>query len=477
MNELVQKYKKLSLPVKAGLWYTASNIIQRGISIITSPIFTRILTTEEYGMYSTYLSWQNLLSIFTCLNLYYGVFNKAMVKYPEDRDGYISSMQGLVLALCMLFTVLYIPFRDVFNSLFELSTVVVVMMIIEMAVTPMMQFWAGKNRFEYKYINVVTVTLVLAALSQASGVALVLISRQGAEARILANTVVEVVICGTIMVRQFRRNKAFFSKKYWSYALKFNIPLIPHYLSGSVLNQSDRIIIQKICGATSVALYSVGYSVSMLSQLVTNAISQAITPWMYECLTSKRYDEIDKKLRPIMFFVALLCFALMLFAPEVVWLFASEQYAESVYVIPPIAASVFFIYMYNVYSNFEFYFEKRGFIMVASLVSAVLNIILNLLFIPIYGYVAASFTTLICYVAYSFGHYFFSAYLARVHADGAKVFRFGGFAISSLLVLTLSVCSMFLYWNTLIRYTVIVVLAACCLLFRTRIIGILKSLR
>lgn len=118
MNKLYSKYKSLSTPVKAGLWYTICNFMQRGISIITSPIFTRILTTEEYGTYSIYLSWLNILSIFTSLNLYYGVFNKAMVKYSDDRTRYISSMQGLVLTLCCAFTLIYILFHDQFNGFF-----------------------------------------------------------------------------------------------------------------------------------------------------------------------------------------------------------------------------------------------------------------------------------------------------------------------------------------------------------------------
>lgn len=359
MEKLLSRYKSLSLPVKAGLWFSVCNILQRGISIITTPIFTRILTTEEYGTYSIYLSWLNILSVFTCLNLYYGVFNKAMVKYPNDRDRYISSMQGLVIVLCAGFTAIYTLFYRQLNAILGLSTSMVIMMIAEMMVTPMLQFWTGKKRFEYKYKSIVAVSLAKSALNPGLGILFVLISKAGAEARVFATVLVECIICGSIMVFQFIKGKAFYVKEYWEYAILFNIPLIPHYLSGSILNQGDRIVIQKLCGEADVALYSIGYNISMLSQLITNAIAQAITPWLYNCLKEKEYKDIDAKLMPIMALVALVCFILMLFAPEIVWIFASESYRDSVYIIPPIAASVFFIYMYSIYSNFEFYYEKN----------------------------------------------------------------------------------------------------------------------
>lgn len=477
MNKIYSKYKSLSIPVKAGLWYTICNFMQRGISIITSPIFTRILTTEEYGTYSVYLSWLNILSIFTSLNLYYGVFNKAMVKYPNDRKRYISSMQGLVLILCCAFTLVYALFRDQFNSIFELSSPMVIMMIIEMALTPMFQFWIGEKRFEYRYTSIVIVTVVRTIANPALGIIFVLMSRCGAEARILATVLVEIVIGGSIMIRQFVQGKSFFVKKYWKYALTFNIPLIPHYLSGSLLNQGDRIVIQKLCGASDVALYSIGYSISMLSQMVTNALSQAITPWLYNSLSRKNYKDIDRKLFPLMILVAIICFLLMLFAPEIVWIFASESYHDSVYIVPPIAASVFFIYMYNVYSNFEFYYEKRLFIVIASFSAATLNIILNILFVPLFGYVAAGYTTLVCYAIYAFSHYAFTVYICRRKAGITGVFKFKNFAMTSLLVIVFSFLASFLYKNTYIRYGFILAIIVIAFFFRNIIKSILKSVK
>lgn len=93
MRKIFKIYKKLSLPVKASLWYMLCSIFQKGISVLTTPIFTRIMTTEQYGLVTIYNSWESIITVFATLNFTAGVFNNAMIRYENDRDGYTSVMQ------------------------------------------------------------------------------------------------------------------------------------------------------------------------------------------------------------------------------------------------------------------------------------------------------------------------------------------------------------------------------------------------
>ncbi len=98
---------------------------------------------------------------------------------------------------------------------------------------------------------------------------------------------------------------------------------------------------------------------------------------------------------------------LIAFAPEAISILAPRSYHGAIWVIPPVAASVFFMFLYNLFGNVEFYFEENKFIMIASVLGAVLNIILNYIFVPLCGYIAAGYTTLFCYIVYSLSHYIF----------------------------------------------------------------------
>ena len=90
---ITSKYRSLSVQAKAALWVTICSFLQKGISFITVPIFTRLMSTEEYGTYTVYLSWLQILTIMTSLYLFNGVYDNAMAKYEKQRDEYTSAMQ------------------------------------------------------------------------------------------------------------------------------------------------------------------------------------------------------------------------------------------------------------------------------------------------------------------------------------------------------------------------------------------------
>jgi len=159
-------------------------------------------------------------------------------------------------------------------------------------------------------------------------------------------------------VFQFCKGKEFFSKEYWGYALRIGIPIVPHYLSGIILNQGDRIMIDKMVGKTEVALYGLAYSIGMLVQLFISGMNSALTPWMYSKIKKGDIRSMRKVLQLLSIVVVGIAVALMLISPELVLIFGSPKYREAVYVIPPVAASVFFIFIYNILSMPQFYYEK-----------------------------------------------------------------------------------------------------------------------
>lgn len=111
MNKLISKYKNMSVTARASIWFLFCNLLQKGISTITVPIFTRLLTTTEYGTYSLYLSWFNILTIITSLNIYYGSFYNVLNRIRDNRkrNEYISSMQGLTITLTMILVIIFFP--------------------------------------------------------------------------------------------------------------------------------------------------------------------------------------------------------------------------------------------------------------------------------------------------------------------------------------------------------------------------------
>ena len=80
----MNKYKKMPQQVKASLWFVICGFLQKAISLITTPIFSRLLTTSEYGIYSVYQTWAGIIIIFASLNLASGVYLRGLIKYEDD---------------------------------------------------------------------------------------------------------------------------------------------------------------------------------------------------------------------------------------------------------------------------------------------------------------------------------------------------------------------------------------------------------
>lgn len=475
----IKKYKSISVQARAAIWFSACSILQKGISFIVVPIFTRILTTEQYGTYSLYLSWLQILTIITSLYLYYGVFTNGMNKYDTDRDRYISSMQGLTLTITAIVFVIFFVTQNAWSDILGLAPHLIFLMFVEMAVTPALSFWSGRQRFEYKYRKLVIVTLCKSIINPVLGLIMVSLAEDKATARILSVVIVEVCFCGVIMIYQFLKGKCWIDKKYWKFALGMAIPLLPHYLSGMILNKGDQIMISKMVSTSAVAFYSVAYNIGMLVQIFTNAISNSFTPWIYQRIKADKYEKIPETINFLMLLVAAISLGLMLLSPELVLLFGSSGYASAAYVIPPVAASVFFIFLYNILATPQFYFEKTSFLMVSSILAAVINLGLNYIFIKQYGYVAAGYTTLVCYVLYSIGHAIISRKVMREFIPGKILFDYKCVVGLSVFVIFAGIGCNFLFDYKIVRYGLLVIFGVVAFakrdLLMSNIIGLKKK--
>ncbi|NSE01625.1 oligosaccharide flippase family protein [Fusicatenibacter saccharivorans] len=93
MNKILKKYNDIPIAAKAALWFVFCNVLQKCVALITTPVFTRLMTPDQYGQFSIYNSWLQIFTIITTLRLNWGVFNKGMSKYKEDRDVYTVTMR------------------------------------------------------------------------------------------------------------------------------------------------------------------------------------------------------------------------------------------------------------------------------------------------------------------------------------------------------------------------------------------------
>lgn len=194
LKTLVDKYKSLSAPVKASIWFTVCNIIQKGIALISTPIFTRIMTTQQYGVYTIYQSWYQVLTIFATLNLSAGIFNNGLTKYPEKKSEFVSSLQGLSTTVTFVLFLIYVAIPQFWNELLGLGTLFVVAMFVQLLFEPAYLFWSAEQRYQYNYKSLIFTTMIIAIGSPLIGIIAVISTSYKAEARVLSFVLVQVVL-------------------------------------------------------------------------------------------------------------------------------------------------------------------------------------------------------------------------------------------------------------------------------------------
>lgn len=477
-NKLLSKYLSMPIQVRASLWFLICGILQNGLSIITLPIFTRVLNSEQYGLSSTFFAWTDIVVVFATLRLSYGAVDKGLIKFEKNRDGFISSMLGLSTTVSLIALSVFLLFHVWIEKLTEMPFVLCLAMFAYQIFSPSLMLWMARNKFElqYKAFAIVTVsTSILCTLLNLFAV-LTLPYDRGLT-KILSYEAIWSIVNILVYIYIFIKGKTFYNKGVWKFALAYNVPLIPYFLSTIIMDKADRVMINSMVGMKYVAYYSVAYNLGRLMVLLTAAIDATFTPWMYQKFKNREFNLCKSITFSIVVAFMGVATLFMLFAPELIKIFASSEYAEAIYVIPPVVASYLFVCMYSLISKVEFYFEKSKVIAAITIICAAINIGLNYVGIKMFGYIAASYTTLICYILTAIVHSLYSKRILKDEKVQTDIFPWKGFSILGLAMIGLCVLVSELYRLVIIRYMIICGIIIVMIIKRNDIINLIKSIK
>lgn len=475
INNGVQKIRGLSEPVKASLAFAACSIVQKGIGFLTTPIFTRLMSIEEYGTYSIYLSWYSIVILISSLNLSVA-YNNALIKYEKEERCVQSSFLGISTSITVLLFIVYLFSPEYWSSVLGLPYEIVLLMLFQCLIEPAFQLWLTRERFFYKYKRLILYSLFISIGSPLLGIVMVYCSGDKVLARVSSN----IIICGImyiyVYITSFIKGKCFFSARYWKMGISMCIPLIPHFLSQTILNQSDRIMISKMVGGDMAAVYSVAYTIAGVVSIIITSINSSLLPYMYRCL-KEHNSQMEHRINELVVIVAVLCFITMLFGPEFIWVIGGKEYFDGIWVVPSVTVGTYFTFVYSVFANVEYFYEKTVHMSVASIMAAIINVLLNYILIPIMGYVVAGYTTLFGFIVLSIIHYIYYKRIIdkQEWAMGSIIDIKYIFAIS-LAMIWIMILTLLLYKIVIIRYATIGIIGSICVLYRHKIYKIINDM-
>lgn len=391
---------------KAGSWYTVANFLSKGIIFITIPIFTRILSTSDYGIVSLFTAWLSIFTIIIGLGLNESI-RRAKYEYTEVYDQFVSSITFLSVLIFLTYLCLFIIFKDFFITITQLPEFLFYFMVSQAFFIYIQNFALTKYQVEYKYkiVSLINVSVSISGVLLSILFIYSFFIDERYYGKIIGDGALRYIIGFIFLVILLKNGKRLINLKYWKFALVLGIPLVFHALGLIINAQFDRIIINKYWGFSATGIYSFAYQVGMIIQVLFISIDQAWNPWFFEKFKENSLSMIRARAKIIRnIFTGLYTLVLMI-SPELIRLMADESYWDGLYIVPWIFMANYFFFIYALEVNVEYACKRTGLIAVGTILSSLINIGLNLIFVPIYGYIAAAITTTISFYILFLFHY------------------------------------------------------------------------
>lgn len=251
-------------------------------------------------------------------------------------------------------------------------------------------------------------------------------------------------------------------------AMKYSLPLIPALFSAWIMNLSDRIFIERMLDLDAVGIYSLGYKIAMLIYIVSDAFYKAYNPYYLNiAATESAGNAISKLKQTNTLYVDVVLFgtfSVILVSKELLHLLFSESFQGAWLITIVVCASLFVGRSSGIFYLSIQQGRKTSHIMFANMIGAGLNIVLNLVLIPVMGILGAAVATLITYcVIFFVTHYYSKKSDFFVSFSVIKVLR--NLLIYSCLVILSTIISIPV-WDSLVIKVAVILAAMALLIFR-----------
>ncbi len=392
----------LRIFLRDSLFYTASNILTRGLTFLLLPLYTRVFSPEEFGALDYLTIVGSFISVTVALEIAQGLarFIPERLDDQTAKRAYAStSLWFTVFSYTLLMLLVLIFQRELAEMLLdsELKADLIVVASASFWVNGLVYLVQSQLRWELRAKASSLLSVVSALLVIVFTLVMVVWLRWGLAGALLAQILGGLVALAPGFYLTRSSYGLTFDWRRLREMLAFSIPLIPSSVGVMLALYIDRIAIKELMSLSDVGLYGVGYKVAMVVSLALVGFRGALTPLVYAHHKKESTPSDLARIFRIFCAFSLLLFAfLSLFARQIVGVLVPESYSAAATVVPILVLSVLLSSMYIFAPGLDI--EKRtGMIAIINIVAAALNTVLNFAFIPILGIEGAALATLVSF--------------------------------------------------------------------------------
>ena len=389
-----------------------SSILLKGISIFTSPVFSRLLGTAGYGVVKTYTTWVGIFAIAGTLQTH-GTLINARVEYPEEEQKrYHSSVMFLSMVFFGCACCLLLLFREPLSRVLRLDGLLMGLLCFQAFGTFCNNFL--HNRFTYEMKAGRNMILSLGTTLAVFGLSLALVLLMPGETnyygRIFGMALVYggmglVICCYTLW-----RGRTFYHREYWKFCLTLALPVMLYNLSDLLLGNSDLVMLRAILGDDTAGIYGYAFTFGGVMFTLYAALNNSWVPFYFEDMKHDRQASLRQQAVNFLEVFTVLSMGFLLLSREVFHVYARRDFWPGTELIPCFVGSYYLNFLCTFPVNFEYYHKKVKVVSAATILCSLINVALNWVLIHRIGMFGAAVATMLSHCIQLTMHYLYCRY-------------------------------------------------------------------
>lgn len=428
--------KYLKQTIRHSAVYSFANLLQKGVGFLMIPVYTHFLTPSDYGVLEMMDLTMMVLATITGMKIG-GAIIRFYYRYDsleEKREVLSTGLMGITFFALAMALILELSARPIsgfvlgsveYTHLFQI--IFISMALQTIAVVPESLLLAQKRSVTFSTITLLTFVSYLTF-----NILFIVGMKMGVMGMVISTLITKMLNVSMLFTVTWREFNMKFSLEKFKAMLSYSLPLIPAGLCLFAIHYSDRYFIQKFVSLDELGLYSLGYKFGMIiSVIVAQPIFRIWNTQRYDIAKKPGSEEVfGRMFTYIIFAFILVGLFISTLIDETIAIMAPESYQGAAGIVALVVAG-YILFGCASFAQLGMYVNyKTKYLFPIQFLTALINVILNLLLIPIYGIMGAAFSTMMTFLCLTIFSFIVSQKLLPVNYEYLR--------LAKLLILALS---------------------------------------
>lgn len=421
MNPLKKLFKQTFV-------YGLATVLPRMLTFLLLPLYTYVFKTDGYGEFSIIYAYIAIFNVFLAYGMETAFFR--FYTNAKDKNTVISTALLSILGSSILFLALAFSFKDAIASFISIDVAYVkyaiwILTLDALVIVPFSWLRATEKPMKYAVVKLVNVAIntgitaiflyVIPEILDKSPDSIlngIYIPNFEFSYLLIANLIASLITL-LLLVPLYFKTKYTFDVALWKQMMKYATPILVAGIAFSINEVFDRILLENLLpediAKSEIGKYSACYKLALFMTLFATAFRMGVEPFFFSHSKSENPQRTYAQITNYFVIIGSVIFLTVIVFIDVIKeiFITQEAYWEAMSIVPIVLLAAFYLGIYHNLSVWYKVTDKTRYGAFISLIGAGLTIVINLLFIPMIGYVASALATLAAYGSMMVLSYYF----------------------------------------------------------------------